>query len=64
MAGHCRLFNKYILVSTTPRTFLQNWLWICGEIVSEGEQLDIQFDGEIVGQTFEGLTLYEPDNKA
>lgn len=63
MAGHCRLFNKYILASTTPRTFLQNWLWICGEIVTEGEQLDIQFDGEIAGQTFEGVTLYEPDQK-
>lgn len=63
MAGHCRLFNKYILASTSPRTYLQNWLWICGEIVTEGEQLDIQFDGEIAGQTFEGVTLYEPDQK-
>ena len=63
MAGHCRLFNKYILASTSPRTYLQNWLWICGEIVTEGEQLDIQFDGEIAGQTFEGVTLYEPDEK-
>lgn len=63
MGNHCKLFNKYIVASTTPRTFLHNWLWICGEIVTEGEKLDIQFDGEIAGQTFEGVTLYEPDQK-
>lgn len=63
MGNHCRLFNKYIVASTTPRTFLQNWLWICGEIVIEGEHFDIQFDGELVGQKFDGITIYEPDEK-